>query len=162
METRRLIKFGKNSYVVSLPKAWIEANRLEKGAALYLEQKPESVILFASQTRQPERILHLTCEGKRLQDLQTEITSYYKAGHTILIIDGKNLPEHIEAVRAFVHNLAGAEIVEQTRTRLVVKDLIEAGNVTPVVGRTYPLSEASEAMRYLEEGHARGKIVIRV
>ena len=44
----------------------------------------------------------------------------------------------------------------------VVKDLIEAGNVTPVIDRTYPLSEASEAMRYLEAGHARGKIVIRV
>jgi len=43
-----------------------------------------------------------------------------------------------------------------------VKDLIEAGNVTPVIDRTYPLIEASEAMRYLEAGHARGKIVIRV
>ena len=44
----------------------------------------------------------------------------------------------------------------------VVRDLIEAGNITPVIDRTYPLSEASEAMRYLEAGHARGKIVIRV
>jgi NADPH:quinone reductase-like Zn-dependent oxidoreductase len=44
----------------------------------------------------------------------------------------------------------------------VVKDLIEAGNVTPVIDRTYTLSEAPEAMRYLEGGHARGKIVITV
>jgi NADPH:quinone reductase-like Zn-dependent oxidoreductase len=44
----------------------------------------------------------------------------------------------------------------------VVKDLIEGGNVTPVIDRTCPLSEASETMRYLEAGHARGKIVIRV
>jgi NADPH:quinone reductase-like Zn-dependent oxidoreductase len=44
----------------------------------------------------------------------------------------------------------------------VVKELIEAGKVTPVIDRTYPLTEASEAMRYLETGHARGKIVIRV
>ena len=43
-----------------------------------------------------------------------------------------------------------------------MKDLIEAGKVTPVIDRTYPLSEAAEAMRYLEAGHARGKIVIRV
>jgi phosphate uptake regulator len=129
METRRLIKFGKNSYVVSLPKAWVEANRLRKGADIYLEEKPESVILFASQTRQPERVVRLSCEGKRLQDLQTEITSYYKAGHTTLIVEGRNLPEHIEAVRAFVHNLAGAEIVEQSRTRLVVKDLIDINQV---------------------------------
>ena len=44
----------------------------------------------------------------------------------------------------------------------IVKDLIEAGNVTPVIDRTYPLREASQAMRYLEAGHARGKIVITV
>jgi NADPH:quinone reductase-like Zn-dependent oxidoreductase len=44
----------------------------------------------------------------------------------------------------------------------IVKDLIEAGNVTAVIDRTYPLSEAPQAMRYLERGHARGKIVITV
>ena len=45
---------------------------------------------------------------------------------------------------------------------LVLKELIEGGKVTPVVDRTYPLSEAAAAMRYLEAGHARGKIVITV
>jgi NADPH:quinone reductase-like Zn-dependent oxidoreductase len=44
----------------------------------------------------------------------------------------------------------------------VLKDLIEAGKVTPVIDRTYQLIEAREAMRYLEIGHARGKIVITV
>jgi NADPH:quinone reductase-like Zn-dependent oxidoreductase len=42
----------------------------------------------------------------------------------------------------------------------VVKELIEAGTVTPVVDRTYPLSDVPEAIRYLEEGHARGKVVV--
>ena len=44
----------------------------------------------------------------------------------------------------------------------VLKDLIEAGKVTPVIDRTYPLSEVPDAIRYLEEGHARGKVVITV
>jgi NADPH:quinone reductase-like Zn-dependent oxidoreductase len=43
---------------------------------------------------------------------------------------------------------------------LVLKELIEAGTVTPVIDRTYPLSEAAKAIRYVEEGHARGKVVI--
>lgn len=42
----------------------------------------------------------------------------------------------------------------------VLKELIEAGTVTPVIDRTYSLSEIPEAIRYLEEGHARGKVVI--
>jgi NADPH:quinone reductase-like Zn-dependent oxidoreductase len=51
---------------------------------------------------------------------------------------------------------------ERSEDLLVLKDLIEAGKVTPVIDRTYPLREAPEAIRYLEEGHARGKIVITV
>ncbi|HLZ09355.1 MAG TPA: zinc-binding dehydrogenase, partial [Chloroflexota bacterium] len=43
---------------------------------------------------------------------------------------------------------------------LVLGQLIEAGKVTPVVDRTYALSEVPHALRYLNEGHARGKIVI--
>lgn len=43
-----------------------------------------------------------------------------------------------------------------------LKDLIEAGHVTPVIDRTYPLSESADAIRYLETGHARGKVVIAV
>ena len=43
-----------------------------------------------------------------------------------------------------------------------LKELIEAGKVTPVIDRTYSLSEVREAIRYLEEGHARGKIIITV
>ncbi len=44
----------------------------------------------------------------------------------------------------------------------VLGDLVEAGKVTPVIDRTYPLSETADAMRYLAGGHARGKIVITV
>lgn len=41
-------------------------------------------------------------------------------------------------------------------------ELIDAGKVTPLIDRTYPLIEAPEAIRYLEGGHSRGKIVITV
>ncbi len=41
-------------------------------------------------------------------------------------------------------------------------DLIEAGKVTPVIDRTYPLDQAPEALRYWAEGHARGKVVVTI
>jgi NADPH:quinone reductase-like Zn-dependent oxidoreductase len=43
-----------------------------------------------------------------------------------------------------------------------LKDLLEAGKVTPVVDRRYPLSDTAEALRYLVQGHAQGKVVISV
>jgi len=44
----------------------------------------------------------------------------------------------------------------------VLKDLIEAGKVMPIIGRSYPLSEVPAAIRALAEGHSRGKAVINV
>ena len=41
-----------------------------------------------------------------------------------------------------------------------MKTLLEAGKVKPVIDRRYPLSEAAQALRYLGEGHARGKVII--
>ncbi len=43
-----------------------------------------------------------------------------------------------------------------------LKDLLETGKVVPVIDRRYPLSEAAEALRYLEQKHARGKVVLTV
>jgi D-arabinose 1-dehydrogenase-like Zn-dependent alcohol dehydrogenase len=43
-----------------------------------------------------------------------------------------------------------------------LRELIEAGRITPVIDRTYPLNEAADAIRYLETGRARGKVVITV
>jgi NADPH:quinone reductase-like Zn-dependent oxidoreductase len=45
---------------------------------------------------------------------------------------------------------------------LIMKELIEEGKVKPVIDRRYPLGETAEAIRYLEEGHARGKVVITI
>jgi NADPH:quinone reductase-like Zn-dependent oxidoreductase len=42
----------------------------------------------------------------------------------------------------------------------ILRELAEAGKVTPVIDRRYGLSEVPEAIRYLEEGHARAKVVI--
>jgi NADPH:quinone reductase-like Zn-dependent oxidoreductase len=41
-------------------------------------------------------------------------------------------------------------------------ELMESGKVRTVIDRTYPLAETPEAMRYLEDGHAQGKVVITV
>jgi NADPH:quinone reductase-like Zn-dependent oxidoreductase len=44
----------------------------------------------------------------------------------------------------------------------LLKQFIEDGKLTPIIDTTYPLAEVPEAIRYLEEGHAQGKVVITV
>jgi len=45
---------------------------------------------------------------------------------------------------------------------ITLTELVEAGTLTPVIDRTYPLIEAADAIRYLEEGHSAGKVVVTV
>ena len=45
---------------------------------------------------------------------------------------------------------------------VLLKELSEAGKIRPVIDRRYPLAEAAEAIRYVGEGHARGKVVVEV
>ena len=63
----------------------------------------------------------------------------------------------------FVGQRLGRFLVAKKREDLIVlKDMIEAGQVSPVIGRTYLLSETAQAMDYVATGHARGKVVISV
>ena len=73
----------------------------------------------------------------------------------------RQLRAHI--LSRFVSQKLGTFISKENSEDLVaLKELIEAGKVTPVIGTTYPLSKVPEAIRYLEEGHARGKVAVTV
>jgi NADPH:quinone reductase-like Zn-dependent oxidoreductase len=60
-----------------------------------------------------------------------------------------------QEMRFFVAQLTAEDLA-------LMGELIEAGTVTPVIDRRYPLSEVPAAIAYLEEGHARGKVIITV
>ncbi len=61
----------------------------------------------------------------------------------------------------FVSQKMGMMMADSNQKDLaILGDLMESGKVKPVIDRTYKLSEVPEAIRYLEEGHARGKVVI--
>lgn len=60
-----------------------------------------------------------------------------------------------QTLRSFLMKPATADLQ-------LLKQLIEAGKIRPIIDRTYPLDESADAIRYLETGHARGKVVISV
>jgi NADPH:quinone reductase-like Zn-dependent oxidoreductase len=74
---------------------------------------------------------------------------------------GRVISAHV--LKRFVsHRLRPFLVSLKFEDLVVLKELIEAGKVTPVIDRTYPLSEASQAIGRVGEGHARGKVVITV
>lgn len=90
-----------------------------------------------------------------------------------LLPEGKIIPNSGNAgigyiIRAFVRSVfvhqQGRPLISTPNQAdlLVLKRLIEEGKLTPVIGRTYALSETAEALRHIGGGHARGKVVIVV
>ena len=87
----------------------------------------------------------------------------------IFVMVGGGLPRILQAVslgpllswigskkmRFFIAKINGKDL-------RLLKDLLEAGKIVPVIDRRYPLSEVAEAVRYREEGHAQGKVVIAI
>ncbi len=61
----------------------------------------------------------------------------------------------VKNMRVMVANISQKDL-------LFITELIRAGKVRPIIDKRYPLNETAEAVRYLEEGHARGKVVITV
>ncbi len=58
--------------------------------------------------------------------------------------------------------IGGVSAKRSQKDLAFLKEILEAGKIVPVIDRRYTLSEAAEALRYLGEGHARGKVVIRI
>jgi NADPH:quinone reductase-like Zn-dependent oxidoreductase len=59
-------------------------------------------------------------------------------------------------------HLRGLAAKERVKELEELRQLIESGAVTPVIGRTYSLADAPDAIRYLAEGHPTGKIIITI
>jgi NADPH:quinone reductase-like Zn-dependent oxidoreductase len=106
--------------------------------------------------------------NRSLSDLRRALTPR----GTGVLVGGEGGGRWIGAVGRSLRALVLSPFVSQ-RLRMIIptantadlqflKELIEAGKVTPVVDRTYSLSDVPDAVRYLDEGRARGKIVINV
>ena len=91
----------------------------------------------------------------------------------ILVLNGGGSPGHVFGpiaglLKAVVVNLFVSQRLrplpsKQDRQQLLdVTGLIEDGKLTAIVDRTYPLAEAAEGLRHVEQGHARGKVVVTV
>ena len=91
----------------------------------------------------------------------------------ILVLNGGGSPGHVFGpvagiLRAVVANAFVSQRLRPLPSRenreelLAVTGLIEDKKVTPVVDRTYPLADTAEGLRYVEQGHARGKVVITI
>ena len=98
MEYRKLIGFGKSSFVISIPKNWTEKNKLKKGDVVYLREEDTALVVSAKEKRlikEPKRITIRT-ESKTIDKLQAEIVAAYLENYDVFEINkfGRPLTHH--------------------------------------------------------------------
>lgn len=129
MATRQLMAFGNSSYIVSLPKDWVRKNHLKKGDALSFDEKPHEIIFSARDAADKEKTeITIDAEGKSETYLKTEITSAYINNYDVIIVLGES--SALRIANAQLHELAGMEILEETSTKIVAKELLDIKEVS--------------------------------
>jgi len=132
MDYRKLIGFSNGSFVVTMPKYWVEKNKLKKGDNIGVEEGSDEIIFYAEgkSVKKEEKSITISMDGKKLSRVKAEIiTAYLNNYHTIEIFS-KTLEEDAPVLKGILRNLSGMEIIEQTRHRIVAKDLIDISSIS--------------------------------
>ncbi|RLE39185.1 hypothetical protein DRJ17_01525 [Candidatus Woesearchaeota archaeon] len=127
MQIRRLVKTGSASYTISLPKDWVERNKLKKGDILFVKENSAGEVIVTHKEKQDEQeIKEITIEidNKDIGTIRRETISAYINNYHLFNFIGKTLNEKLPEVRKILDNFLALEIQEQTTTKLSAKDFL--------------------------------------
>jgi phosphate uptake regulator len=130
METRKVQVTGGSTYTVSLPKSWATANDVAAGSEV--EFYPDGDSLFLTPRTDAERTRgSLDITGLTGQELTRAVTTMYVSGFDVIELEGADITtEQHSTVREAVQSLVGLEVLEETRNRVVVRDLLDSSELS--------------------------------
>lgn len=138
VEFRKLISFGKTSYVMSIPKSWVQKNNLKKGDLVALDEKDGNLVLnpkvdISSESHKKKIEIDIT--GIDRTSILYSIRSAYKRGFDeIKLVYNSPLSKHfriekeekvISIIHEEVNRLVGIEVIKQKENFCIIKDLSE-------------------------------------
>jgi len=133
MHTRKLVKAGQASYTVSLPKSWVEKNRLNKGDSIFIVESSDSELKItpkAGDEKQEEREITIEVDNKPIGSIQREVTSAYVNNYSKIHLAGKSVGDKAKALRGVLHHFVALEVDEQTGSKISAKDLLNLKEIS--------------------------------
>jgi phosphate uptake regulator len=130
--TRRLQRIG-SSILVSLPKEWVDANKLDKSDQVEIEITQNNLSIRTQQSKRPSKEIEISYPLQKGEGIVPNITGAYLLGYDIIRIKGKS-PISItdrESIRASMRRLVGMEIVDEDATNISVQFLLDETSVNP-------------------------------
>ncbi len=132
VEFRKLISFGKTSYVLSLPKEWVLRNKLNKGDLISVDENEGNLVLSSKTTEAKPEPKEITIEvdGKDVKHVRREIIQAYINNFNTIKILGEDLKDKAIEIRDMLQNLMALEIMEQTSKKIIVKDFMSMDKIS--------------------------------
>ncbi len=130
-EARKVQITGKSTYMITLPKKWAVDVGLQPGSLVSLSYRNEGTLLLTPSTTKPV-ISHKTLEinGEK-NGLRRDIIGAYVMGHQFIELHARTIPQEIrKEIQGICKGLIGSEIVEETKDKIVIYDILDPGEFT--------------------------------
>ena len=133
MKIRTLVKSGPSSFVVSLPKEWVDKKKLKQGDNIYVEENIDGDLKISSVQKKPiskkEKII-INIDGKNMFTVQREILEAYVNSHKYIRIQGKTFAKNVSEIKKIVENLVALEIVDEDKDMIELRDFLSLEDAT--------------------------------
>jgi len=130
MNNRKVIKFGKTSYVVSLPIKWLRTHNLEKGSLLDVNERHSSLIISPTSKLNTVRgHVIIVNDDSDVLTLFNKIKSAYLTNYDVIRLKGTNLSRVYNDVIKILSGLQALEIVSYSEDEIVIKDYLDKDSI---------------------------------
>ncbi|MFW6038430.1 MAG: PhoU domain-containing protein [Candidatus Saliniplasma sp.] len=128
-ESRKVQKTGGSTFIVSLPKSWVREKEIEAGDSLILAPQDDGSIVVSSEREYEKKanVKELNIHEEEPSSLIRSLIGIYMAGFLKIELKDKAgiKPELRNAIMNFTRMVIGPEIIEESETRIILKDLID-------------------------------------
>jgi len=133
MEFRKLIKFGDSSFVISLPKTWVEKNGLKKGDVVGVEIGVNNQLFVLPETKPNRELTETTINLDDVgasDNLKTLVISAYLQNFDTINVIGSNLLAMSSKIRNIFQSLASIEIIEQSGKKITARSFFDPKEIS--------------------------------
>jgi phosphate uptake regulator len=127
METRKVQRTGKSTFIVSLPKVWAVKNGVQAGSLIYINQSDNGALVLSPERSEQDLEVKLDISDKNGEPLIRDIIGCYVSGYrTMEVTSGHMSSSQKKDIHQIVQKLIGPEILEETVNKLVIQDLLNS------------------------------------
>ena len=127
MDTRKVQRTGKSTFIVSLPKTWATKNGIAAGSIVYINQGDNGALTLSTDRSERDLRVRLDIGEKIGDDLVRDIIGCYVGGYRIIEVTSQHMSSaQKKDLHQIVNKLIGPEILEETINKVVIQDLLSS------------------------------------